>query len=283
MQIHLAKPSGFCGGVHSTIEQIHEILSSNKAEGIPVYCFNYPVHNSHVISELEQYGLRIIRSLDEIATQGILIISAHGVSPTVIEQARAKGMTIVDTTCPKVSTVQNTASQLFAKGYTLFILGDKNHAEVKGIAGFCGGKLDVIDGPNHADISDLHGQKVALIAQTTQNESLFNDTARVMEERAHDCIAINTICPATHSRQNAALALANNVELMIVIGDVKSANTHRLTTLCQERVETHQIQSAADIDPGWFSDISSVGITAGASTPRPVIDEVLGRITEIAS
>ena len=283
MQIILAKPSGFCGGVHTTIEQLKEILSEHK-QG-PVYCYNYPVHNMHVIQELEALGLIIIKDLSEIKQKGILAISAHGAAPSIIEKAKALGMQILDTTCPKVTVAQEAARKLYINGYRLFILGDQNHSEVKGIAGFCDGHLEVINSIDQLPAINLI-EKIGLIAQTTQNQQKFDEAVQKIEKMTSCLMAINTICPATHSRQTAALEISQQVDLMIIIGDTKSANTKRLLELCQDAKTNSSnhavmIQSADDLEPKWFQSINKVGITAGASTPREVIDKVIEKISVI--
>ena len=283
MQIILAKPSGFCGGVHTTIERLKEVLSNNNKGS--VYCYNYPVHNTHVIQELENLGLVIIKDLSEIKQKGILAISAHGAAPSIIEKAKALGMEILDTTCPKVTVAQQAAHKLYKNGYRLLILGDQNHSEVKGIAGFCDGHLEVLNSIEQLPPISLN-EKIGLIAQTTQNQQKFDEAVEKIGKITTSLMAINTICPATHSRQTAALEISQQVELMIIIGDTKSANTKRLLELCQNAKANNNnhavmIQSADDIEPHWFDNINKVGITAGASTPKEVIDKVIEKITEI--
>ncbi|MFH1429573.1 MAG: 4-hydroxy-3-methylbut-2-enyl diphosphate reductase [Candidatus Margulisiibacteriota bacterium] len=274
MQILLASPSGFCGGVKSTIEQLKDVLAENRSSGVPVYCYNYPVHNTHVIQELESLGLKIITALSEIKEQGILAISAHGVSPDIIAKAKDLGMTILDTTCPKVSYAQHTARKLYDEGYRVLVLGDQNHVEVKGIAGACDGNIEVISGSGQVPAITA-GEKIALIAQTTQNEPEFDRAAAAIKAVTNNFTAINTICSATHSRQKAALDIAGQVDIMIIIGDTKSANTKRLLQLCGDIVTSYQIQSAGDLKAEWFTGVKKAGITAGASTPKKIIDEVI--------
>ena len=274
MRIILARPAGFCGGVKRAVDQLETVLNVHRRDGVPVYGFHYPVHNTHVIRELEALGLIIINRLSDIQKKGILAISAHGVSPSVIEEATSMGMEVLDTTCPKVSQVQRAASRLYQEGYRVFILGDPNHAEVKGIAGWCGGRLEVIEGEG-ALPAISPDEKIGLIAQTTQNEALFQKVAEAIGRCTTQLLAINTICAATQNRQKAALELAEQTDVLLVIGDPKSANTRRLTQLCESHTRTFQIQEASDIEPTWFTGVNTVGVTAGASTPQRVIDEVI--------
>ncbi|MFA4906113.1 MAG: 4-hydroxy-3-methylbut-2-enyl diphosphate reductase [Candidatus Margulisiibacteriota bacterium] len=272
MDILIAEHSGFCEGV----ERAYRIALEQSRQGRPVFMLGNLVHNSQVVEKLKNGGVRSVKSLSEIpiGSNGILLISAHGVSPEVYDQARALGLEIVDTTCPWVKKAQKIAKELNDEGRLVVIVGDKGHPEVKGLVGWARGKAKVIE--NIKDIESLGNIKVGVLAQTTQAEEHFKRLTEDLKKKVKDLKVFNTICGATSKRQAAAVEIAGKVELMLVIGDKMSANTKRLTELCSGTgTETHQIQTVKELDQGWLKGKDKVGITAGASTPEWVIEEVI--------
>ncbi|KAF0133663.1 MAG: small subunit ribosomal protein S1 [Candidatus Saganbacteria bacterium] len=271
MQIFTAEHSGFCEGV----ARAYQIATEQMSKGRPVFMLGNLVHNTQVIDKFKSSGVKMVKTLEEIisADNGILLISAHGVSPEIYDKAKNLGLEVVDTTCPWVKKAQNIAKQLFDQGMFVLIVGDIGHAEVKGLFGWAGGHAQVIESGD--DIKDcISDKKIGIIAQTTQSQENFARIVKMIKKKYPSAEVYNTICGATSKRQKAAVELAKKVELMLVIGDKMSANTKRLTELCQATgTETHQIQTIGELDKKWLK--GKIGITAGASTPDWVIKEVI--------
>jgi len=275
MQIFTAEHSGFCEGV----ERAFGIAVEASKAGQPVYMLGNLVHNKQVVERLSNFGIRSVPSLSDIPknTRGILLISAHGVVPEIYQQARALDLEIIDTTCPWVKKAQRIAQELAHEGRTVIIVGDKGHPEVKGLVGWSKGAALVIE--NLEDLKKLAikpEEKVGILAQTTQAEEHFRALADALKTLVKDVKEYDTICGATNKRQNAAVLLARKVDLILVIGDSLSANTKRLAELCSKTgTETHQLQTVAELDHNWLTGKEKVGVTAGASTPEWIINEVI--------
>lgn len=278
MEVLIAQHSGFCEGVERAYRIALEQVKLNQS----VYMLGNLVHNTQVVEQFINAGAKIIKSLDEVSNNspGILLISAHGVSPEIYEQAKGKGLGVIDTTCPWVKKAQKIAKELADGGENIIIVGDRGHAEVKGLVGWSGGKAFVAE--NAADIDSLDlpkDQPIGVLAQTTQSKDNFNQVVAEVKNKLSNVTAFDTICGATAKRQAAAVELAKKVDLMLVIGDKMSANTRRLTELCTATVtETHQIQTVGELEIGWLANKKKVGITAGASTPEWVIKEVVAKL-----
>lgn len=275
MDILIAEHSGFCEGV----ERAYRIALEQTRGGKPVFMLGNLVHNTQVVEKFKKAGVKVVKSISEIppGAQGTLLISAHGVAPQVYEEARTRGLAVVDTSCPWVKKAQKIAKELADEGRLVVIVGDKGHPEVKALVGWSGGRGLVVE--NLADLQKLSfspADKVGILAQTTQAEEHFERLTEELKKKTKDLKVFNTICGATSKRQKAAVDLAKKVDLMLVIGDKLSANTKRLTELCSATgTETHQIQTVKELDQGWLKGKKKVGITAGASTPEWVIEEVI--------
>jgi len=278
MQIFIAEHAGFCEGV----ERAYQIALKQIQAGRPVFMLGNLVHNSQVVEKFKKLGIKTVRDLSEIpaGSKGTLLISAHGVPPEIYAKARQLGLETIDTTCPWVKKAQKIAKDLAAKGVLVIIVGDKGHPEVKGVVGWSQGKAAVVE-----DLEELKplcksfDKKVGILAQTTQAEEKFNEIVSGLKQKAKNVVEYNTICGATSKRQRAAVDLARKVDLMLVIGDTMSANTKRLTELCEKTgAETRQIQTAKELEQKWIQGKEKIGITAGASTPEWVIEEVLKKI-----
>ena len=274
MQILIAKYSGFCEGV----ERAYRIALKQAKAGKPVFMLGNLVHNAQVVEKLQKEGIKIIKDLSEVSrgTNGILLISAHGVAPEIYQEAKNLGLEIVDTTCPWVKKAQKIAKEQADKGNLVIIVGDKGHPEVKGLVGWSRGKAVVVEKKEDIDNLSLSAdEKAGILAQTTQSADHFNQMVSELKKKIKDFKVFDTICGATSKRQDAAVELAKKVDLMLVIGDKMSANTKRLTELCSKTgTETHQIQIVNELNARWLEGKGKVGITAGASTPDWVIDEV---------
>lgn len=277
MKIITAEHSGFCEGV----DRAYRIAEQNVKSGRQVFMLGNLVHNTQVVEKFEKLGAKTVKELSEIQKEakGILIISAHGVPPEVYEQTKELELEIVDTTCAWVKKAQRIAKQFSDEGRQVIIVGDKGHKEVVGLVGWSGGGAKVVEDIKDiqllGDIEEIKDIKIGILAQTTQAEEHFRKMVAELKKRFEDVKEFNTICGATSKRQSAAVELAKKVDVMLVIGDRMSANTKRLTELCaQTGTETHQIQTAAELDKSWILNKGKIGITAGASTPEWVVNEV---------
>ncbi|MEA2036238.1 MAG: 4-hydroxy-3-methylbut-2-enyl diphosphate reductase [Nanoarchaeota archaeon] len=269
MNVKLAEEAGFCFGVKNALDKIKNLEHKEN-----VYVLGKLIHNSQVIDELKEEGVKFVENIDD-ATEGTLVISAHGVSDDVLEKAKGKNLDLVDTTCPLVRNVHNITKDLEKEGYKIIIFGDKAHTEVRGIEGNLENPIII----SSIDELDSIGEgKYALVSQTTQDVVKFSEVSERLKDRIKDLVVKDTICSATKARQENAKSLAKDVELMIVIGGYNSANTARLRDICNEIVETKHIEKVSELDEGWFKGKSRIGVTAGASTPESVINEVVDRI-----
>lgn len=278
MEIFIAKYSGFCEGV----ERAYRISLDKSKINNPVFMLGYLVHNSYVIEKLKDLGVKTVKDISEVpvGAKGVLIISAHGVSPAIYEKAHELNLEIIDTTCAWVRRAQQAAKNFKEEGRLVVIVGDKGHVEVQGLLGWADDKAVVLESLEDAKkLVVSESQKVGIIAQTTQSEDYFKEIVSQLQKELNDVKVFNTICNATTKRQSSAVELASQVDLMVVVGDIISANTKRLFELCQKTgTETHQIQSFQEFKVYWLNDKNKIGITAGASTPDWVVKEVVDGI-----
>ena len=279
MEILLAKEMGFCWGVRRAID-IMETAAAERGEIISVGPI---VHNPQVVEELRARGVRVDKKPQD-ASQAVAI-TAHGVGPQILAEVKATGAEIIDGTCPIVTRSQRWAKKMAESGFTVLVFGDPEHREVKGVLGWAGDMgLAVQDGePIPADLPG----RLAVISQTTQSPERFSAfVSRLMAERVTEISElrlINTLCDVTSSQQHAARELANEVDVMLVIGGKASANTRHLVEVCEEEgTSAHHIETAAELQPQWFTGVDRVGVTAGASTPDSAVEAVVARIQEIA-
>jgi len=278
MQIEKAAEIGFCTGVRRAINMIE------KAAGElgPLQTLGPIVHNQQVVNKLASRGVTVAESLDQLK-RDILCISSHGVGPQVIEEAESRGIRIIDTTCPFVRRTQVAAKKLANAGFSVVVFGDENHREVQGVLGYAGEKgLATTKVLSFKKLSP----RVGILSQTTQSFPAFHSFVSSFVgkhlENIMELRVVNTICDATRKHQEAALELARRSDLMLVVGSRGSANTKRLAELCSSLVKTYHIETAREIDPSWLTKkIGRVGITAGASTPDEVIDEVVARLRKM--
>jgi (E)-4-hydroxy-3-methyl-but-2-enyl pyrophosphate reductase len=283
MEIVRAHSMGFCFGVRDAIEVVQDLGQM----GTPVYTLGAIVHNPQIAEELEKINVHVIDDLSEAPPDSIVAITAHGAPPTLQEDAESRGLKVIDTTCPLVTRIQKTAYDLVQQRYSVLIYGDSKHKEVKGIVGWTGGKAKVI-----ASIVDLEGweptRRVALVSQSTSNVEKFIALAKElvgrMVARGVEVRVINTICKPTKDRQRAVRELAQDVDVVIAVGGRASANTRKLVQAAQEEgAAAYQVERPAELEPEWFAQAGRVGITAGASTPDSVVDEVEQRIRSFSA
>lgn len=282
MEILLAKEMGFCWGVRRAISMMEKAASERGQ----VISLGPIVHNPQVVAALAEKGVQVTSSIDGVS--GVpLAIAAHGVGPKVLEEAKAKGLDIIDTTCPIVSRSQRWARKMAEDGFTVIVYGDADHREVKGVLSWAQGKGIALSGEDVHSLPRELLSRVAIIPQTTQNPARFAAfIGRLVHERLaqiSELRVVNTLCNITASQQAAARELAQEVELMVVIGGHNSANSRHLAEVCREAgVETHHIETAAELEGQWLIGRERVGITAGASTPDWAVEEVVRCLRELA-
>ena len=273
-RIEIARHAGVCYGVERALELAHRAGTDALP---PVHTLGPLIHNPRVVNELEEAGVQMANRLEDIPA-GAVIIRAHGVAPVVEDEARERGLSVLDATCPYVKKVHVAAERLRAAGYQVIVVGEAGHAEVEGIMGHAGEGAVVVSGPEDLDGLKL-APKVGVVVQTTQTDERLAAVVSALLPRTREVRVVNTICKATHERQESAAELAARADVMVVIGGRNSGNTRRLAQICTAACpRTYHIESADEIDPSWFVDAELVGVTAGASTPERHIREVIDRI-----
>lgn len=274
MKVTLAKSAGFCFGVKRAVEMVYKEAETGKK----VYTLGPIIHNEQVVQDLEQKGVRVIDTPEELskAEDATVIIRSHGISADVYHQLEDKKVRIVDATCPFVSKIHRIVEKKYQEGSCIVIVGNANHPEVEGINGWCNGAATVIRSVSEAEnYSQEPARKLCVVAQTTFNYKKFKDIVDIFSKKSYDINVMNTICNATEERQTEAAAIAGDSDAMIVIGGKHSSNTQKLYEICKNVCpDTHFIQTLDDLDLKQFQSFRSVGITAGASTPNTIIKEV---------
>lgn len=277
MKIVLAKSAGFCFGVRRAITMAFE-----AAEQHPKISSLGPIiHSPQMVGKLEEKGVQVVNDVEALQ-EGAVIVRSHGVTSDELASLATRNLQVVDATCPFVKKAQEHARMLSQEGYLVVLVGEADHPEVKGIVSYAGNQ-EVFVVPDRQGAQQLPRRaKIGVIAQTTQAFENLLQVVEVCLEKSQELRVFNTICDATSVRQNEARAIAGEVELMLVIGGFNSANTTRLTQICLEiQPHTHHLETAAQIHPEWFEGVTTVGITAGASTPRWIIDEVIAAISKL--
>ncbi len=282
MKVTVAKTAGFCFGVKRAMELVGEQLEKGEA---PIYTLGPIIHNEEVVRELEQKGVRAVSAaeLPQIR-RGTVIIRSHGVGPQIYEQLKEQGVRVVDATCPFVRKIHRIVREQNEAGRRVIIVGDSAHPEVEGIREW--GNEDTIIVKSEADLSILPqnlDEKISIVSQTTFNYKNFKELVEKISKKGYDIIVLNTICSATEERQREAEHIASQVDAMVVIGGKNSSNTRKLYEICQRKCKnTHFIQTLDDLSPESVYSVRSVGITAGASTPNNIIEEVQARMSELS-
>jgi len=276
MKVILAKRAGFCFGVKRATQMAFEAAG----KGSSTYTLGPIIHSPQVVQKLEEMGVKKVRDLNN-TDSGTIIIRSHGVLSSEMEEAVQKQLEIVDATCPFVKKAQEHVKSLSEAGYGVVVVGDADHPEVQGIVSYGGDKVFVVG--SGEEVKRLPKMsKIGVVAQTTQS---FENLKNVVSEcllRGGEIRVFNTICDATAVRQEEAKELACQVDCMLVVGGYNSANTRRLSEVCTEiQRRTYHIETAEEINPLWFKGVERVGVTAGASTPKWIIDEVMNRIEEL--
>jgi 4-hydroxy-3-methylbut-2-enyl diphosphate reductase len=272
MEVVLAKTSGFCFGVKRAVDTVYEQIEKGKK----IYTYGPIVHNEEVVKDLQDKGVNVINSPDELEMidSGSIIIRAHGVAREIYELIEKRGLECIDATCPFVKRIHNIVEKESNNGRRIIIIGNDGHPEVEGIKGWCNTPAIVIESEQEAiDFSVEIGEKICIVSQTTFNYKKFQYLVEIFQKKGYDIIVANTICNATEERQSEAIELAVKADVMIVIGGMHSSNTRKLYELCKSK-NTYYIQTLADLQIDIPNSVELVGITAGASTPNKIIEEV---------
>ena len=281
MKVELAKTAGFCFGVKRAVDTVYEQIALHKGEKI--YTYGPIIHNEEVIKDLKRHGVEVVDSEEELEalTEGVVIIRSHGVPKRICDMLERKEVDCVDATCPFVKKIHRIVAEESAKGSHIVIIGNSEHPEVEGIRGWSESPVTVIQTPEDAKSFFLpdQSQKVCIVSQTTFNYNKFKDLVEIIEKKGYDIIVLNTICNATKERQEEARKIAESVDAMIVIGDKRSSNTQKLFEICRNAcLNTYYIQTLGDLDMNQLGSVETVGITAGASTPNNIIEEVQNNV-----
>ena len=275
MEVTVAGSAGFCFGVKRAVDTVYEQIENGRK---PVYTYGPIIHNEQVVGDLERRGVQVIGSEEELEklTEGTVIIRSHGVSRRICDKIRAQGLTLVDATCPFVRKIHRIVERESENGRHIVIIGSEPHPEVEGIKGWARGPVTVISTAEEAEkFTPESGKAVSIVAQTTFNYNKFKDLVEIFSKKSYDISVLNTICNATEERQTEARDLARTADAMIVIGGRHSSNTQKLYEICKEECKnTYFIETLVDLDTKPFQSFGRVGITAGASTPNKIIEEV---------
>ncbi|MFH0930132.1 MAG: 4-hydroxy-3-methylbut-2-enyl diphosphate reductase [Candidatus Moraniibacteriota bacterium] len=279
MKITIGKHSGFCFGVR----RAYDLTCVNSKDCDDVFILGKLVHNNDVCQDLYKRGIKEIKALSDIK-DGTVIFTAHGVGPGFYEKASARGLKIIDTTCPKVMKAQRLAKNYTEKEYVVLVFGDKNHKEVKSIFEWSGRKARVIGSFEEIKKINLNKtKKYCLISQTTQNVEEFKKIIAYLKKNLKNFVFFNTICPSTNDRQKEVRALAKNNDVVVVIGGKDSANSRMLYEISRAiNKKTYFIENARQLKKNWFNGIKRTAISAGASTPEWIIEEVINKINSLA-
>ena len=277
MEVTVAKSAGFCFGVKRAVELVYEQAAK---EGV-LYTYGPIIHNEEVVRDLEKRGVRVIRDAAQLADlpRGRIVIRSHGVGRETVKELEASGFEVLDATCPFVKKIHRIVAEHSAAGEHIIIIGNPSHPEVEGICGWCDkANTTVIENALEAEQFSLsEKKKLCIVSQTTYNNNKFENLVEIIENKGYYisiCI-LNTICNATEERQREARSLAKQSQAMIVVGGRHSSNTQKLFEICKDECKnTYYIQTLEDLDVTELRGLDNVGITAGASTPNNIIEEV---------
>ncbi len=274
MEVRLAKSAGFCFGVKRAVDTVYEQISNNGK----IYTYGPIIHNEEVVSDLAQRGVQVLNTPEELDAlqEGTVIIRSHGISREMQEKIESKKLKCIDATCPFVKRIHNIVSRESESGSQIIIVGNSGHPEVEGIMGWCKKPAIVVETVEEAEkIDKTEAEKLCIVSQTTFNYSKFEDIVEIFQKKGYNVNVVNTICNATEERQTEAREIAKQADIMIVIGGRHSSNTRKLYEICsKECSHTYYIQTLEDLHLEIPESAHLVGITAGASTPNNIIEEV---------
>ena len=282
MKVIKAKTAGFCFGVKRAVDTVYEQVDACSSL---IYTYGPIIHNEEVVRDMESKGVVVLRSEEELDAleKGTVIIRSHGVGKWIYDKLEARNIRIVDATCPFVKKIHNIVRKASAEGAHIVIIGNPDHPEVQGIRGWAGEKVTVVQDKESAEGVDFgKKEKICVVSQTTFNYNKFKDLVEIIKKKSYDVSVLNTICNATKERQTEAESIAGSVDAMIVIGDKHSSNTQKLFEICRKACNnTYYIQTLDDLDLNQLGSVETVGITAGASTPNNIIEEVQNNVRVI--
>ncbi len=276
MEIRKAKVQGFCFGVAITVKKAEESIAKRD----DVTTLGHVVHNPQTVATLEANGLRNAASVDDVES-GALFVRAHGLPIEVFDKAKAKGLEIIDATCPMVTKIHVQAEKLKEQGYKIIVIGDPSHPEVKGTLSHVPGAWCI---ETVQDVAKLpRGSRMGVVVQSTYSRERFSDIVKALSEKYYEVRAVNTICTDTNNRQSEALRLADEVEVMVVVGGKTSANTKHLAELSESHgARAYHIEGPDELKSDWFDGVKVAGLMSGASTPGWLVDKVQSRMEELA-
>ncbi|MGI9491118.1 MAG: 4-hydroxy-3-methylbut-2-enyl diphosphate reductase [Geminicoccaceae bacterium] len=281
LRVVLAQPRGFCAGVERAIDIVEKSLDRFSA---PVYVRHEIVHNKHVVDTLKKKGAVFVKDVDDVPTGATTVFSAHGVSRAVEKAGEKRGLKVIDAACPLVTKVHREGQRYSEKGYEIVLIGHAGHPEVEGTIGRIEGEVHLVSGVEDvAKISPENPEKLAFITQTTLSVDDTRAIINALKKRFPEIVGPDTkdICYATQNRQTAVRELAKQVDLILVVGAKNSSNSNRLREIGDNlNVKSHLIDGAHQVDPAWFADIECVGITAGASAPESLVQDLVRWIDE---
>lgn len=275
MEITVAKSAGFCFGVQRAVDSVYKELEENSGK---IYTFGPIIHNEQVVEDLNKRGIEVIDTVEQLKKikEGTVVIRSHGVAKEIYDILEQQKLKMVDATCPFVKKIHNIVLDESNNGKTIIIIGNDNHPEVEGIKGWVNGEVIVINKEEQIEKLSLPEQtKACIVSQTTFNHNKFKYLVEIIRKKGYDITVVNTICNATHVRQVEAQKISSNVDGMIVIGGKNSSNTQKLYDICRNECEnTFYVQTVKDLNLHELKSLKSIGITAGASTPKNIIEEV---------
>lgn len=280
MEVRIADNAGFCFGVKRAMKMAWDELE-NKSEN-NIYSLGPLIHNKQAVDRYKEKGLVEMDNLESIPSESKLIIRSHGVAEKVYTESKAKNMEIVDTTCPFVKKIHDIVKDFSDRGYKIIIVGNPNHPEIIGINGWCNNEAIVINKLKEIDdITFDPTQIYCVVSQTTANLESFDKIVQKLKTKINNLTVKNTICFATKERQISAIDLAREVDCMVVIGGKHSSNTQKLVNICKDLVPTFSIETKEELEKEKFAGFKVAGVTAGASTPDWIIEEVINYLKEI--
>ena len=272
MKVKIAKEAGFCFGVKRAMKMAWDELEENSS----IYALGPLIHNKQAVKKYEDRGLITVDNILDIPNDKSVIIRSHGVSKNVYDEANDNNLNVVDTTCPFVRKIHAIVNEFYENGFKIIIIGDKNHPEVIGINGWCKNTAYIIKSVDDLKQLNISNDfKYCVVAQTTLNLELYNNIVDELSKQLENITFKNTICSATKTRQQAAKELATDVDCMVVIGGKHSSNTQKLVNICKEHVPTFAIETKEGLDIDKLKEFNTVGVTAGASTPDWIIEDVI--------
>lgn len=280
MEVRIAENAGFCFGVKRAMKMAWDELENKEDDDI--YSLGPLIHNKQAVDKYKEKGLVEIDSLDKIPNDSKLIIRSHGVGKNVYTDSESKNMDIIDTTCPFVKKIHDIVKEFSSKGYRIIVIGNANHPEIIGINGWCDNEAIVINSEEEIDNNLFDPcDKYCVVSQTTANLEFFDKIVNMLKGKINNLTVKNTICFATKERQLSAIDLANEVDCMVVIGGKHSSNTQKLVNICKDIVPTFSIETKEELNKEMLGGFKVAGVTAGASTPDWIIDEVIEYLKEI--